>query len=114
MAEWLRSGLQNRLPRFNSGRGLHKTDGLLAEILASGRLFSDGGLSRLGDLPAQKRGVIRLLRLDQLFPLKAEQRRLSGCKRFGRTPVKLEPAVMVPDGGDQQFPLQGSHRTAFD
>ena len=23
MAEWLRSGLQNRLPRFNSGRGLH-------------------------------------------------------------------------------------------
>ncbi len=23
MAEWLRGGLQNRLPRFNSGRGLH-------------------------------------------------------------------------------------------
>ena len=23
MAEWLRSGLQNRLPQFNSGRGLH-------------------------------------------------------------------------------------------
>jgi ATP-dependent DNA ligase len=23
VAEWLRSGLQNRLPRFNSGRGLH-------------------------------------------------------------------------------------------
>ena len=22
VAEWLRSGLQNRLPRFNSGRGL--------------------------------------------------------------------------------------------
>ena len=24
MAEWLRSGLQNRLPRFNSGRGLQQ------------------------------------------------------------------------------------------
>jgi hypothetical protein len=24
VAEWLRSGLQNRLPRFNSGRGLHQ------------------------------------------------------------------------------------------
>ena len=23
VAEWLRSGLQNRSPRFNSGRGLH-------------------------------------------------------------------------------------------
>ena len=23
MAEWLRNGLQNRVPRFNSGRGLH-------------------------------------------------------------------------------------------
>ena len=25
VAEWLRSGLQNRLPRFNSGRGLQTT-----------------------------------------------------------------------------------------
>ena len=25
VAEWLRSGLQNRLPRFNSGRGLQQT-----------------------------------------------------------------------------------------
>ena len=37
MAEWLRSGLQNRLPRFNSGRGLQQnqqvSDGLkLARI----------------------------------------------------------------------------------
>jgi hypothetical protein len=24
VAEWLRNGLQNRVPRFNSGRGLHK------------------------------------------------------------------------------------------
>jgi hypothetical protein len=24
VAEWLRSGLQNRLHQFNSGRGLHK------------------------------------------------------------------------------------------
>jgi hypothetical protein len=23
VAEWLRNGLQNRIPRFNSGRGLH-------------------------------------------------------------------------------------------
>jgi hypothetical protein len=26
VAEWLRSGLQNRLPRFNSGRGLQHLD----------------------------------------------------------------------------------------
>ena len=25
VAEWLRSGLQIRVPRFNSGRGLHKS-----------------------------------------------------------------------------------------
>src|SRR5580698_3151268 len=25
VAEWLRNGLQNRVPRFNSGRGLHFT-----------------------------------------------------------------------------------------
>jgi hypothetical protein len=24
VAEWLRNGLQNRVPRFNSGRGLHQ------------------------------------------------------------------------------------------
>ena len=28
VAEWLRSGLQNRLPRFNSGRGLQETSHL--------------------------------------------------------------------------------------
>ena len=26
VAEWLRTGLQNRVRRFNSGRGLHKFD----------------------------------------------------------------------------------------
>jgi hypothetical protein len=31
VAEWLRSGLQNRLPRFNSGRGLHKFSNDLGE-----------------------------------------------------------------------------------
>jgi hypothetical protein len=29
VAEWLRSGLQNRLPRFNSGRGLHSQNFLV-------------------------------------------------------------------------------------
>ncbi len=29
VADWLRSGLQNRLPRFNSGRGLHKINELV-------------------------------------------------------------------------------------
>jgi hypothetical protein len=29
VAEWLRSGLQNRLPRFNSGRGLQRVPNLL-------------------------------------------------------------------------------------
>ena len=28
VAEWLRNGLQNRVPRFNSGRGLHKINDL--------------------------------------------------------------------------------------
>jgi hypothetical protein len=28
VAEWLRSGLQNRLRRFNSGRGLHNFNDL--------------------------------------------------------------------------------------
>jgi hypothetical protein len=32
VAEWLRSGLQNRLPRFNSGRGLHKIKYLWAPL----------------------------------------------------------------------------------
>ena len=28
VAEWLRNGLQNRVPRFNSGRGLHSLGGV--------------------------------------------------------------------------------------
>jgi hypothetical protein len=31
VAEWLRNGLQNRVPRFNSGRGLHKINNLAAQ-----------------------------------------------------------------------------------
>ena len=34
VAEWLRSGLQNRLPRFNSGRGLHQLPQALSPIVA--------------------------------------------------------------------------------
>ena len=30
VAEWLRNGLQNRVPRFNSGRGLQLSDRELA------------------------------------------------------------------------------------
>ena len=32
MAEWLRSGLQNRAPRFNSGRGLQQNQILSAKL----------------------------------------------------------------------------------
>src|ERR1700731_1472028 len=32
VAEWLRSGLQNRLPRFNSGRGLHSQNQWLRRL----------------------------------------------------------------------------------
>jgi hypothetical protein len=32
VAEWLRSGLQNRLPRFNSGRGLQSKINHLGQI----------------------------------------------------------------------------------
>jgi hypothetical protein len=35
VAEWLRSGLQNRLPRFNSGRGLQQDQALTAPPLAA-------------------------------------------------------------------------------
>jgi hypothetical protein len=41
VAEWLRSGLQNRLPRFNSGRRLHKINGL-AGALGVGKFFLGG------------------------------------------------------------------------
>jgi hypothetical protein len=34
VAEWLRNGLQNRVPRFNSGRGLHNLLNGLAEIFS--------------------------------------------------------------------------------
>src|SRR6266516_1342957 len=32
VAEWLRSGLQNRLPRFNSGRGLQEINNLAVPL----------------------------------------------------------------------------------
>ena len=32
VAEWLRNGLQNRVPRFNSGRGLHSKFNDLEQI----------------------------------------------------------------------------------
>src|SRR3979409_409941 len=38
VAEWLRSGLQNRLHQFNSGRGLHQyNQGLAVTIGEAGR-----------------------------------------------------------------------------
>jgi hypothetical protein len=35
VAEWLRNGLQNRVLRFNSGRGLHQYNQWLAWIIGS-------------------------------------------------------------------------------
>jgi hypothetical protein len=35
VAEWLRNGLQNRVPRFNSGRGLHSLKSKLSGIRLS-------------------------------------------------------------------------------
>lgn len=34
VAEWLRNGLQNRVPRFNSGRGLHRFPAVLRPTFA--------------------------------------------------------------------------------
>ena len=44
VAEWLRSGLQNRLPRFNSGRGLQAS---VAKRVEAGQMVR-GGLCGLG------------------------------------------------------------------
>ena len=42
VAEWLRSGLQNRLPRFNSGRGLQQNQSLSAlGLVGNGRIVTD-------------------------------------------------------------------------
>jgi hypothetical protein len=43
VAEWLRSGLQNRLPRFNSGRGLQKNQTLRLDLPKYLRLQSVKG-----------------------------------------------------------------------
>jgi hypothetical protein len=42
VAEWLRNGLQNRVPRFNSGRGLQPSLAQRAKVAAPKR--SEGGL----------------------------------------------------------------------
>jgi hypothetical protein len=42
VAEWLRNGLQNRVPRFNSGRGLQTNQNLVrAPMMASQKLPPD-------------------------------------------------------------------------
>jgi hypothetical protein len=41
VAEWLRSGLQNRLLRFNSGRGLHQINHLAMTSTAAAEGFAD-------------------------------------------------------------------------
>ena len=50
VAEWLRNGLQNRVPRFNSGRGLHF--GAAGPIsLHQGARSVRGAVKGLGDPP---------------------------------------------------------------
>ena len=51
VAEWLRSGLQNRLHQFNSGRGLHHLHQWLIALIAPAKLslfFSSGTLQGPG------------------------------------------------------------------
>ena len=46
VAEWLRSGLQNRIPRFNSGRGLQQSNQALKSDFDRAKIglgFSSGG-----------------------------------------------------------------------
>ena len=61
VAEWLRSGLQNRLPRFNSGRGLQAS---VAKRVEAGQMVRDG-LCGLGkprfDTPDAFKGGTALL-----------------------------------------------------
>jgi hypothetical protein len=38
VAEWLRNGLQNRVRRFNSGRGLHSNNQWIIQLLAKEHL----------------------------------------------------------------------------
>jgi hypothetical protein len=49
VAEWLRNGLQNRVPRFNSGRGLHINQRVWAE-----RRGAKASVANKGDRPAYR------------------------------------------------------------
>ena len=46
VAEWLRSGLQNRLHQFNSGRGLHQINHLKCGFQAALEFVSETILPR--------------------------------------------------------------------
>jgi hypothetical protein len=46
VAEWLRNGLQNRVPRFNSGRGLHPS--LAQRVKAAAWLVKGFGATKAG------------------------------------------------------------------
>ena len=50
VAEWLRNGLQNRVPRFNSGRGLHINQRVWAE-----RSGAKASAANKDDRPAYRR-----------------------------------------------------------
>ena len=48
VAEWLRNGLQNRVPRFNSGRGLQPCKRGAAKAAAPKPVFRRRRVYRLG------------------------------------------------------------------
>jgi hypothetical protein len=84
VAEWLRSGLQNRLPRFNSGRGLHTV----------GTAYDP----HLSDLPSSARIGAQAEKADFALPLTslAQDFRNNAADRGG--PVLLERAQIDSAG----------------
>lgn len=81
VAEWLRSGLQNRLPRFNSGRGLQRNQSL------------SEGTYRLTD--SRQRFVSR----SELVALVAAMNEDATGKRFGHVYLVGGPATPVQRAG---------------
>jgi hypothetical protein len=61
VAEWLRNGLQNRVPRFNSGRGLHEINYLARKVTGQEITVSVSSVTSCGHRPNPIAAALELL-----------------------------------------------------
>jgi hypothetical protein len=92
VAEWLRNGLQNRVPRFNSGRGLHINQRVWAERCGAKASICQQG--RSARTTVKPRGSVSLSR-DRVFQQRCLQTSCALVQLRLQAPVLPDPAGLA-------------------